>query len=90
MLGDSESVLVLVAEPWLKRYGRYDGLVSQLLWWRAFCKHGKQDADAALITRDEFVQVCLMGVQPAIAAETNKMTGVHHAAQVRCLPLLPA
>ncbi|DBB03159.1 TPA: hypothetical protein ACH3X1_013328 [Trebouxia sp. C0004] len=28
-----------------------------MLWWRAFWKHGKKDADAALITRDKFVQV---------------------------------
>ncbi len=81
-------MLVLVAEPWLKRYGRYDVLVRQLLWWRAFWKHGKKDADEALITRDEFVQVCLMGVQPAVAAGTNKATGMRHAAQVRCLHLL--
>jgi hypothetical protein len=84
-------VLVLFAEQkWLKKYGRYDVLVRKLLWWRAFWKHGKKDADAALITRDEFVQVCLMGVQPAIAARTDKMTGVCHPAQVRCLLSLPA
>ncbi|KAA6427763.1 MAG: hypothetical protein FRX49_02426 [Trebouxia sp. A1-2] len=70
------------AEPWLRRYSCHDVLVRQLLWWRAFWKHGKKDADEALITRDEFVQVCLMGVQPAVAARTNKETGVRHAAQV--------
>lgn len=79
---------MLVAEPWLRRYSCHDVLVRQLLWWRAFWKHGKKDADEALITRDEFVQVCLMGVQPAVAARTNKETGVRHAAQVRRLHLL--
>ncbi len=36
LLGGIESELVLVAEAWLERYGRFDVLVRQLLWWRAF------------------------------------------------------
>lgn len=81
-LCDIESELVLIAEPWLKRYGRFDMLLRQLLWWRAFWKLGPKDADEALTTRDEFVQVCLLGVQPAVAAGTDKATGVRHAAHM--------
>ena len=88
LLGGIESELVLVAEAWLERYGRFDVLVRQLLWWRAFWGLGPKDAHEALTIRDEFVQVCLMGMQPAGAAGTDKATGVRHAAPVRCLHLL--
>ena len=62
-----------------ERYNEVDVLVRKMLWWRAFKAHGVAFANAALVVRDAFVQVCLM------AQRTDGQAGcpdIHQSAQV--------
>ncbi|KAL0053317.1 hypothetical protein WJX82_004176 [Trebouxia sp. C0006] len=43
-----------------ERYNEVDLLVRKMLWWRAFKARGVAFANAALVVRDTFVQVCFM------------------------------
>ncbi|KAL0021424.1 hypothetical protein WJX79_005613 [Trebouxia sp. C0005] len=61
-----------------ERYNEVDVLVRKMLWWRAFKAHGVAFANAALVVRDAFVQVCLM------AQRTDGQAGcpdIHQSAQ---------
>ena len=62
-----------------ERYNEVDLLVRKMLWWRAFKAHGVAFANAALVVRDTFVQVCCM------AQRTDGQAGcpdIHQSAQV--------
>ena len=62
-----------------KRYDEVDLLVRKMLWWRAFKARGVAFANAALVVRDTFVQVCFM------AQRTDGQAGcpdIHQSAQV--------
>ncbi len=62
-----------------ERYNEVDLLVRKMLWWRAFKAHGVAFANAALVVRDTFVQVCFM------AQRTDGQAGcpdIHESAQV--------
>ncbi len=62
-----------------ERYNEVDLLVRKMLWWRAFKAYGVAFANAALLVRDTFVQVCFM------AQRTDGQAGcpdIHQSAQV--------
>ncbi|DBA78805.1 hypothetical protein WJX77_001831 [Trebouxia sp. C0004] len=62
----------------IERYNEVDLLVRKMLWWRALKAHGVAFANAALIVRDTFVQVCFM------AQRTDGQAGcpdIHQSAQ---------
>ncbi len=62
-----------------ERYNEVDLLVRKMLWWRAFKARGVAFANAALVVRDTFVQVCFMAQR---ADGEAGCPDIHQSAQV--------